>query len=168
MLFFDEADALFGKRTEVADSNDRFANAQTNYLLQRIEKFDGIALLTSNSRARFDTAFARRLDAVIEFPLPGPESGGHLARPSRPPPPVSGGDFDRLAGLVDFAGGHIRNIVLAAAVRARAEERKVSFCDLIDSVEAELRKLGRQMPMELKSTDNKTRATTEPMPLPGH
>src|SRR5690606_27695773 len=73
VLIFDEADALFGKRTDVKDSNDRYANAQTNYLLQRIESFEGIAVLTSNSRARFDSAFARRLDAIIEFPLPAPD-----------------------------------------------------------------------------------------------
>src|SRR5262249_57421353 len=73
VLLFDEADSLFGKRTDVNEANDRFANAQTNYLLQRIESFDGITLLTSNSRGRFDTAFSRRLDLVIEFPLPGPE-----------------------------------------------------------------------------------------------
>src|SRR4051794_19206528 len=73
VLLFDEADSLFGKRTDVREANDRFANAQTNYLLQRIESFDGIAILTSNSRARFDTAFARRLDLIVDFPLPGPE-----------------------------------------------------------------------------------------------
>ncbi|MEZ4639672.1 MAG: ATP-binding protein [Caldilineaceae bacterium] len=71
ILLFDEADSMFGKRTDIKDSHDRYANAQTNYLLQRIESFDGIALLTSNSRQRFDSAFARRLDAIIDFPLPG-------------------------------------------------------------------------------------------------
>jgi hypothetical protein len=75
VLLFDEADALFGKRTDVKESNDRFANAQTNYLLQRIESFEGIALLTSNSRARFDSAFTRRLDAVVEFRCPRRRSG---------------------------------------------------------------------------------------------
>ncbi len=70
ILLFDEADSMFGKRTDVKESNDRFANAQTNYLLQRIEIFDGIALLTSNSRARFDPAFCRRLDMIIGVPLP--------------------------------------------------------------------------------------------------
>ena len=70
LLFFDEADALFAARTDVGDSNDRFANAQTNYLLTRIEEFDGIALLASNSRDRFDPAFVRRLDAILDFPMP--------------------------------------------------------------------------------------------------
>jgi SpoVK/Ycf46/Vps4 family AAA+-type ATPase len=73
ILLFDEADSLFGKRTDINDSNDRFANAQTNYLLQRIENYDGIVLLTSNSQSRFDTAFARRIDFVVEFPPPDPE-----------------------------------------------------------------------------------------------
>ena len=91
VLLFDEADSLFGKRTDVKDSNDRFANAQTNYLLQRIETFDGIALLTSNSRARFDAAFTRRLDAILDFPLPGPEERralwrSHLGDGHRLPP----------------------------------------------------------------------------------
>jgi hypothetical protein len=73
VLLFDEADSLFGKRTDVKEANDRFANAQTNYLLQRIESFDGITILTSNSRSRFDEAFTRRLDMIVDFPLPGPE-----------------------------------------------------------------------------------------------
>ena len=88
ILFFDEADSLFGKRTDITDSNDRFANAQTNYLLQRIENYDGIVLLTSNSQARFDTAFARRIDFVIEFSQPAPEERraiwlSHLGPPLR-------------------------------------------------------------------------------------
>ena len=80
VLLFDEADALFGKRTEIRDSNDRFANAQTNYLLQRIETYDGIVLLTSNSRARFDPAFARRIDMMLELQLPGPAERRDLWR----------------------------------------------------------------------------------------
>ncbi len=87
VLLFDEADSLFGKRTDVQQANDRFANAQTNYLLQRIESFDGITLLTSNSRSRFDSAFSRRLDMIIEFPLPQAEERrslwqSHLRRES--------------------------------------------------------------------------------------
>jgi hypothetical protein len=78
VLLFDEADSLFARRTEVRESNDRFANAQTNYLLQRIESFEGIAILTANSRSRFDVAFARRLDAVVKFPVPGPEERRRL------------------------------------------------------------------------------------------
>jgi hypothetical protein len=149
-LLFDEADSLFGKRTDIKDSNDRFANAQTNYLLQRIETFDGIALLTSNSRARFDSAFSRRLDAIIEFPLPGPEERralwvAHLG----PAHGFEARELNQLAATVDLAGGHIRNAVLAAAARARAEERPVGYEDLLRGVASEYRKLSRQMPAGL-------------------
>lgn len=150
VLMFDEADALFGKRTDVKDSNDRYANAQTNYLLQRIESFEGIAVLTSNSRARFDSAFARRLDAIIEFPLPAPDErralwqahvgGGH---------DLSAADFNRLAAGCELAGGHIRNAVLAAAALARHERRRILFDDLAAGVTAEFRKLGKQPPSVL-------------------
>ncbi len=152
VLLFDEADSLFGKRTEVQQANDRFANAQTNYLLQRIETFDGITLLTSNSRARFDDAFSRRLDLVLEFPLPRPEERkalwqSHLGdRHSLKPK-----QFNQLATTVDLCGGHIRNTVLAAAVLAQAQERPLSFADVVQGLEAEYRKLGRQLPVVLKS-----------------
>jgi hypothetical protein len=150
-LLFDEADSLFGKRTDIKDSNDRFANAQTNYLLQRLESWDGIALLTSNSRARFDPAFMRRLDAILDFPLPGPEErrllwGAHLGEGHRLPP----GEISKLAALADLGGGHIRNVVLAAAVLARSEERPIEYGDLLLGLTAEHRKLGRQIPLELK------------------
>ncbi len=153
ILFFDEADSLFGKRTDITDSNDRFANAQTNYLLQRIENYDGIVLMTSNSQARFDTAFARRIDFVIAFAQPGPEERrslwlAHLGSGTA----VAPNELNQLAALIDFTGGHIRNTVLAAAVQARAERRPISFRDLLDKLEPELRKLGRQMPLELKNS----------------
>ncbi len=152
ILFFDEADSLFGKRTDITDSNDRFANAQTNYLLQRIENYDGIVLMTSNSQARFDTAFARRIDFVVEFSPPAPEQRraiwqAHLGEHSA----ISPNELNQLAALVDFSGGHIRNIVLAAAARARGEERSIFFCDILGAVESELRKLGRQVPIALRA-----------------
>jgi SpoVK/Ycf46/Vps4 family AAA+-type ATPase len=147
-LLFDEADSLFGKRTDIKDSNDRFANAQTNYLLQRIETFDGIAILTSNSRARFDTAFSRRLDAIIEFPLPGPEERralwlAHLGSAHTLEPRA----LNQLAAAADLAGGDIRNAVLAAA--AGAIGRALRYEDLVRGVAAEYRKLGRQLPAGL-------------------
>jgi hypothetical protein len=151
ILLFDEADSLFGKRTDISDSNDRFANAQTNYLLQRIENYDGIVLLTSNSQARFDTAFARRLDFVIEFPAPGPEERralwqSHLGADS----PLDPVHVNQIAALVDVSGGHIRNAVLAAAVRAAHEGRQIGYRDVLAGVDTELRKLGRQRPVGLK------------------
>ena len=152
VLLFDEADSLFGRRTEVRDSNDRFANAQTNYLLQRIESFEGIALLTSNSRTRFDAAFSRRLDAIVEFPLPGPEErralweahlgAGHTLAPR---------DLNRLAATADVGGGHVRNAVLAAAVVARDAGRPIGFDDVALGLAIEYRKLGRQLPIRLRA-----------------
>lgn len=151
VLLFDEADSLFGKRTEVQQANDRFANAQTNYLLQRIESYDGITILTSNSRSRFDKSFSRRLDLIVDFPIPGPEErralwqshlGSHheLSRP----------DLNRLSATADLTGGQIRNVVLAAAVLAREDERAITFRDIVEALSSEYRKLGRQVPVDIK------------------
>jgi hypothetical protein len=156
VLLFDEADSLFGKRTDVKEANDRFANAQTNYLLQRVESFEGIAILTSNSRARFDSAFTRRLDTVIEFPAPGPAERralwlAHLGDGHT----LSVAELNRLAAACDLAGGHIRNATLAAAVPARAGARAIGYADLAAGIAAEYRKLGRPPPADI---------ATEPTP----
>jgi hypothetical protein len=150
ILLFDEADSLFGKRTDVRDANDRFANAQTNYLLQRIEIYDGITLLTSNSRSRFDESFSRRLDMVIEFPLPGPgERRGlwlaHLGAGHN----LSNAEINQIAATADLGGGQIRNVVLAAAVLAHNTGRPILYADVVRALAGEYRKLGRQMPTEL-------------------
>jgi hypothetical protein len=155
-LLFDEADSLFGKRTDVKHSNDRFANAQTNYLLQRIESYDGIALLTSNSRSRFDSAFTRRLDFIIEFPAPNAEERRtlwdvHLGRGHE----IDTCQINRLAASLDLVGGHIRNAVLSAATIAGAEGRPIGWGDLMRGVEAELRKLGRQLPAGLDDRNSR-------------
>ena len=152
VLLFDEADSLFAKRTEVREANDRFANAQTNYLLQRIETFDGITILTSNSRARFDNAFARRLDLIVEFPIPGPEQRralwqSHLGTKHS----LTQRELNQVAALADLCGGNIRNAVLAAAVHALTESRNINYADIVEALAAEYRKLGRQMPVELMS-----------------
>jgi hypothetical protein len=150
VLLFDEADALFGKRTEGRDANDRFANAQTNYLLQRIESFEGIALLTSNTRARFDSAFTRRLDAIIEFPVPAPEERrsiwrAHLGDQHG----IDATALNRLASSCDLAGGHIRNAVLAAAARTRQRNGTIQAEDVRQAIAAEYRKLGKPPPQRL-------------------
>ncbi len=147
VLLFDEADSLFGKRTDVRDANDRFANTQTNYLLQRIETFDGIAILTSNSRGRFDTAFSRRLDVIVEFPAPGPAERralwqAHLGDGHA----LSVQELNQLAGQCDFAGGQIRNVVLAAAVAARIDGAAIGFEHVLRALHAEYRKAGRPVP----------------------
>jgi hypothetical protein len=148
VLMFDEADSLFGKRTDVKDANDRFANQQTNYLLQRIECFDGIAVLTSNSRARFDSAFTRRLDAIIEFPAPGPQERralwlAHLGEHHA----LDIAQVNRIAASCDLAGGHIRNATLAAA--SGAGGAAIGYVQLRDAIESEYAKLGRQLPAGL-------------------
>jgi SpoVK/Ycf46/Vps4 family AAA+-type ATPase len=140
ILLFDEADALFGKRTEVRDANDRYA-----YLLQRIESFEGIVLLTSNSRSRFDSAFTRRLDSILEFPAPSAEERralwlAHLGDAHA----LSAGDLSRLAAGCDLAGGHIRNVVLAA--RALSGAGPIQRAELGQALSAEYRKLGRPLP----------------------
>jgi hypothetical protein len=151
VLLFDEADALFGKRTEVRSSNDRYANTQTNYLLQRLEAWSGIAILTTNHRAGLDDAFTRRLDAVIELPLPSPAERRALWEVHLGPQPgLSSADINRLAATLPVAGGHIRNAVLAGAVTARSQQRPLRMDDLIGGMEAELRKLGRQLPPGLR------------------
>jgi hypothetical protein len=153
LLLFDEADSLFGKRTDVQQANDRFANTQTNYLLQRIESYDGITLLTSNSRQRFDSAFSRRLDMVIEFLQPRSQERrslwqSHLGDRHRLTPE----QLNQLATTADLCGGHIRNAVLAAAVIAQADTRPIQFNDIVQGLSAEYRKLGRQMPAALQSS----------------
>jgi hypothetical protein len=152
VLLFDEADSMFGKRTDVKEANDRFANAQTNYLLQRIESFDGVTLLTSNSKSRFDSAFIRRLDLIIEFPLPGPEERralwlSHLGTRHA----LTTGQVNQLAAAVDLGGGHIRNAVYTAAVLAQAREQTIGFDDLVAAITDEYRKLGRQAPAGLQN-----------------
>lgn len=155
-LLFDEADSLFGKRTDVKHANDRFANAQTNYLLQRIESYDGIVVLTSNSRSRFDSAFTRRLDFIIDFAAPTAEERRalwqvHLGDHHDLDP----GQLNRLAASLELVGGHIRNAVLSAAVLARSHDRRIGWNDVIRGVEAELRKLGKQMPPALRDSDRR-------------
>jgi len=147
LLFFDEADSLFGARTEVGDSHDRFANAQTNYLLQRIEDFEGVAILATNSRDRFDPAFVRRLDSILEFPLPDAAArralwAAHLGDGHA----LAEREMDWLALSVDLAGGHIRNMVLSAAVRAGTQDRAISGADVIAAAAEEYAKLGRSPP----------------------
>ena len=147
VLFFDEADALFGARTDVGDANDRHANAQTNYLLQRIEEFDGVALMATNNRDRFDPAFVRRLDTVLEFPLPDAAArrqlwDRHLGQSHA----IADDALDHLAASIDLAGGHVRNVVLAAASRAISAGRAIAEPDLLAAIREEYAKLGRSAP----------------------
>ena len=154
VLLFDEADSLFGKRTDIQEANDRFANAQTNYLLQRMESYDGITILTSNGRSRFDEAFSRRFDAIVSFPLPGPEERralwlSHLGSDQG----VSNAQVNLLAAAAELTGGQIRNAVLRAAVDAAQDGKGIQYGNLLTGVAGEYRKLSRQMPTELKHAE---------------
>ena len=145
ILLFDEADALFGKRSEVKDARDRYANVEVAYLLQRMERFDGLAILTTNLRANVDEAFVRRLDAIIDFPMPEEDHRRHMwARNLTSTLPVAEGiDLDFLARQFRISGGNIRNIAVTAAYLAAAGDRPVGMADLVRATEREYRKLGR-------------------------
>jgi hypothetical protein len=145
LLLFDEADALFGKRSEVKDAHDRYANTETAYLLQRMEEFGGIAILSTNLRSNLDDAFTRRLDSVVEFLVPEPELRSKLWDKCLGSALPRSADLDIpfLAQAFEIPGGNIRNIVLTAAYLAAAAERPVAMADLIRGTEREYRKLGR-------------------------
>ncbi len=120
VLLFDEADALFGKRTEVRDSHDRYANLEISYLLARMESYRGLAILTSNLRSNVDQAFLRRLRFVIQFPFPDEVSRAEIWRRTLPDrAPREDLDFEALARL-QVSGGSIRSIAVAAAFAAAA------------------------------------------------
>jgi hypothetical protein len=145
VLLFDEADALFGKRSEVKDARDRYANVEVAYLLQRMESFDGLAILTTNLRANVDEAFVRRLDAIVDFPMPDEDHRRLLWERHLPPhvPRLPDLDLDFLARSFKLSGGNIRSICVSAAYLAAAEDRPLGMADLVRATDREYRKLGR-------------------------
>jgi hypothetical protein len=145
ILLFDEADALFGKRSEVKDARDRYANVEVAYLLQRMERFDGLAVLTTNLRSNVDEAFVRRLDAIIDFPMPEEDARRRLWAANLPAgvPVTDDIDLDFLAARFKISGGNIRNVCVTAAYLAASEDRAISMADLVRATEREYRKLGR-------------------------
>ncbi|MFD8030608.1 ATP-binding protein [Streptomyces sp. NPDC059717] len=150
VLLFDEADAIFGKRSEVKDSHDRYANLESAYLLQRLESFDGIALLTTNLRANIDEAFTRRLDLLIDFPFPDPSQRLALWRHSLTGVPCADDiDLDSCARDFELAGGSIRSAVVTAAYIAVGRGTPVTTEDLLAGAKREYRKAGRLVPGEV-------------------
>lgn len=145
VLFFDEADALFGKRSEVKDSHDRYANIETGYLLQRMEAFDGIVILATNLRANLDEAFTRRLHFIVEFPFPEPADRERIWRVNVPheTPLAPDVDFHVLAHRLRIAGGNIRNIIVAAAFLAAEAGTPVGRHHIYHAARREYQKLGR-------------------------
>ena len=145
VILFDEADALFGKRSEVSDAKDRYANVEVAYLLQRLETYEGVAVLATNLRTNIDDAFTRRLDVVVDFPEP--EEADRLVLWDRcigqRIPRDDDVDLKFLAARFRLAGGNIRNITVSAAFFASAVDRPVSMADLVRATAQEYRKLGR-------------------------
>jgi hypothetical protein len=146
LLFFDEAEALFGRRTEVKDAHDRYANIEVNYLLQRIEQYEGIVVLATNLHRNLDEAFLRRLSEVIEFPSPDEAAREQIWRKHFPAAaPTQGIDFAALARQFKLTGGNIRNVALAGAYAAAQDGTAIDMAHLIPAIEDEYKKQGRLM-----------------------
>ncbi|MFN8507107.1 MAG: ATP-binding protein [Dehalococcoidia bacterium] len=147
ILFFDEADALFGKRSEVKDAHDRYANIETAYLLQKMEEYSGMVILATNLKSNLDEAFLRRLHFVVDFPMPEEEDRLRIWKATIPPslPVAADVDLAYLARQFKIAGGNIRNIVLAAAFMAAGEGETVCMGHFIRGVRREYQKLGRMV-----------------------
>ena len=148
VLFFDEADALFGKRTEVSDAHDRYANLETAYLLARLERFEGLAVLATNLRQNIDPAFTRRLEFVVDFDPPGTAERLALWRCHLPAtaPTADDLDLEELAALFPVVGGLIRNAAVAAGFLAATEGETISRRHIVSSVRREYEKSGRAFP----------------------
>ena len=150
VLFFDEADALFGKRTEVRDAHDRFANIEISYLLERMERFKGLAILATNRRKDLDEAFTRRLRYLVEFPMPSPAERASIWRRVFPPGADAAAlDYGYLAEQFELSGGHIRSIAFNACLQSAGGEhaggdgRRVDLRTVLVATRRELEKMGR-------------------------
>ena len=148
VLLFDEADSLFAKRTEVKTSSDRNANLEVNYLLQRMESFAGIVILTTNLDAAIDDAFRRRLSLRVEFPVPDPDERARLWRALLPAiaQVADDLDFDALGARFEMTGGYIRNAALRAAFLAADEGTAIAMRHLVRAARAEYQAMGKVMP----------------------
>jgi AAA+ superfamily predicted ATPase len=148
ILLFDEADALFGQRTQVKDAHDRFANIQIDYLLQRMEQFDGMAILATNRKTDLDTAFLRRLRFIIDFLPPGPPERRRLWQIALPERSPSGEellgkiDWDFLSANLNMTGADIKSAALAAAFRARAGNSRITMEHVLAAARREMAKHG--------------------------
>ena len=150
ILFFDEADALFGKRTEVRDSHDRYANLEVSYLLQRMEQYEGVVILASNLRKNMDEAFVRRIQFMISFPFPKADQRCRIWRniwPQHVPlsPDI---DLEDVAKKFELAGGNIQNAALASAFLAATDGQAVTAKHLRQALKREYQKMGRLLEQE--------------------
>lgn len=157
LLFFDEADALFSKRTEVKDSHDRYANLETNFLLQQIDEYQGMVILASNVYQNIDTAFLRRMDFRIEFSEPDFEQRLGIWKNSFPPqaPIDKDIDWEMLAKNLEITGGNIKNIALSCAFMAASENRQISMDHILAAVKQEYQKTDKTLfPEDIKVDKN--------------
>jgi SpoVK/Ycf46/Vps4 family AAA+-type ATPase len=147
ILFFDEADALFGKRSEVRDSHDRYANIEVSYLLQRVEEYQGVVILATNLRKNMDDAFVRRMHFSIEFPFPNKKERRRIWEQIFPKttPRSPDLDLDFMAQRFEMAGGNIRNIALASAFLAADDGEAISMNHLISATRREYQKMGKMV-----------------------
>jgi hypothetical protein len=145
LLFFDEADSLFGKRTEVKDAHDRYANLEVNYLLQRIEQYEGLVILATNMQRNLDDAFLRRMQEVVDFPFPDESLRERIWRQHMPAdaPVEASIDYGFLARQFKLTGGNIKNAVMSAAFLAASEGKKIGMTEMIRGVRMELQKQGK-------------------------
>jgi SpoVK/Ycf46/Vps4 family AAA+-type ATPase len=148
ILFFDEADALFGKRSEVHDAHDRYANLEISYLLQKMDQFEGVAVLATNLAQNLDEAFIRRLAFTVHFPLPDEDSRRRIWQGiwPRQTPLDPGLDPGYLAARFKLSGGNIKNIALGAAFLAAREGGRVSLPHLLHAARREYQKIGKVLP----------------------
>ncbi|MEG0616407.1 MAG: ATP-binding protein [Oscillospiraceae bacterium] len=150
ILFFDEADALFASRGENSDAQDRYANAETAYLLQRTEQYDGIILLATNLLQNFDEAFRRRIDCMIHFPLPDKAMREQLWQSIFPKEaPTKQLDFALLAQQLELSGAGIRNCALTAAYLAASQHTAIDMRSVVIAAQGEYQKLGKAFPTSL-------------------
>jgi hypothetical protein len=152
VLLLDEGDALLGQRTDVRSSNDRYANLETNFLLQRLETFEGVVVVTTNAGDRIDTAFRRRIDVVVEFRMPDAADRWALWQLHLPEPhDVDSGFLEEVAGRCTLTGGQIRNAVLHASLLAVEREAQVATTDVEEAVRREYRKSGAACPLRTRN-----------------
>jgi AAA+ superfamily predicted ATPase len=168
VLLFDEADALFSPRSEVTDSRDRNANLEVSYLLQRLECYRGLAILTTNFKENIDAAFLRRIRFHVEFPFPDRQTRGRIWRASFPPAaPLGRIDFEQL-GRLSLTGGHIRNIALNAAFLAAREGGAIESAHIVSAARGEFRKSEKPVPeaeLRLLATLHEPSPSRSPRPL---
>ena len=145
ILFFDEADALFGKRSEVHDSHDRYANIEVGYLLQRMEEYEGVVILATNFRKNMDEAFVRRIHCTVEFPLPNQKERLRIWETIWPASTPKGADLDLelISRRFELSGGNVKNIALGAAFLAADNGGVVSMAHLLHATRREFQKMGK-------------------------